>query len=124
MAYNDSVVVYNGKPIVSPTGGTWYRSKRMKDYLAKSFPITEENQDSLFWYTSPERRIEIVLKTNPNNKIYHTVQVERNGFIHSILSGTAFEQKEYLYFGNKAYSKFIADTIGIPNNTFQKAPKN
>jgi hypothetical protein len=34
LAYNDSVVVYNGKPLVSPTGGTWYRSWMMKKYLA------------------------------------------------------------------------------------------
>ena len=25
LAYNDSLVIYNGKPLVSPTGGTWYR---------------------------------------------------------------------------------------------------
>lgn len=30
LAYNDSIVIYNGKPLVSPTGGTWYRSRLMQ----------------------------------------------------------------------------------------------
>ena len=114
LAYNDSVVIYNDKPLVSPTGGTWYRSKMMKEFLAESFHFREEIRDTLVWYTSPGRRIEIILKTNPCKKIYHTVQVERNGFIHSILSGTKHEQELYTYFGDRAYSAFITDTIIIP----------
>ncbi len=114
MAYNDSVVVYNGQPIVSPKAGTWYRSKMMKDYLGGSFHFRKKVQDSLEWFTSKRRRIEVILKPNPEKKIYHTVQVERNGFIQSILSGTKQEQKKYTYFGERAYSGFIADTVMIP----------
>ncbi len=114
LAYNDSVVIYNDKPLVSPTGGTWYRSKMMKDFLAESFHFKEEDRDTLVWYTSPDRRIEIILKTNPDKKIYHTAQVEHNGFIHSILSGTRHEQENYTYFGERAYSSFIADTVIVP----------
>lgn len=114
LAYNDSVVIYNDRPLVSPTGGTWYRSKMMKDYLAGSFPIGEEDKDSILWYTSPERRIEIILRTNPDKQIYHSLQVELNGFIHSILSGTEHEQEEYCYFGEKVYSEYIADTLIMP----------
>jgi pimeloyl-ACP methyl ester carboxylesterase len=114
LAYNDSVVIYNGKPLVSPTGGTWYRSKRIKDFLARSFPVSGEVTDSLIWYTSPERRIQIILKTNPEKKIYHTLQVELNGFIHSILSGTEHEQKGYAYFGEHAYAGYLSDTTIVP----------
>jgi len=114
LAYNDSVVIYNDKPLVSPKGGTWYRSKMMKEFLAGSFHFREEDKDSLVWYTSPGRRIEFILKTNPGKEIYHTVQVDLNGFIHSILSGTRHEQKKYTYFGERAYSSFISDTITIP----------
>ena len=114
LAYNDSVVVLNGQPIVSPKAGTWFRSKMMKDYLAGSFRFRKRPSDSLEWFTSQGRRIEVILKPNPEKKIYHTVQVERNGFIHSILSGTRQEQKEYTYFGERAYSRFIADTVLIP----------
>lgn len=114
LAYNDSVVIYNGKPLVSPTGGTWYRSRMMKKYLDGSFRLKESQRDSLTWVTSRDRRIEFIFKPNPEGKIYHTRQVEYNGFIHSMLSGTRYEQKGYRYFGARAYSDFIADTITLP----------
>jgi hypothetical protein len=123
LAYNDSVVIYNGKPLVSPTGGTWYRSKMMKRYLARSFHFREKNKDSLLWYKSPGRKIEIILKTNPKGKIYHTVQVERNGFIHSVLSGTRYEQKNYTYFGDRAYTDFIVDTVIVPIRRLNIPPR-
>lgn len=114
LAYNDSVVIYNGKPLVSPTGGTWYRSKMMKNYLSGYFRFREKERDSLQWSTSPGRRIEFILKPNPERKIYHTSQVELNGFIHSMLSGTKHEQKNYTYYGKRAYSDLINDSIVIP----------
>lgn len=123
LAYNDSVVVFDGKPLVSPTGGTWYRSKMMKNYLSEYFHFREENKDSLLLFSSPARRIEIVLKTNPDKKIFHTTQVELNGFIHSILSGTKVEQKKYKYFGKRAYSEFIADTTIIPIRCLNIPPR-
>ena len=114
LAYNDSVVVYNGKPLVSPTGGTWYRSRMMKKYLDGSFRLRERQRDSLTWVTSRDKRIEFIFKPNPEGKIYHTRQVEYNGFIHSMLSGTRYEQKGYRYFGERAYSDLVADTIALP----------
>jgi pimeloyl-ACP methyl ester carboxylesterase len=114
LAYNDSVVIYNGKPLVSPTGGTWYRSRMMKAYLEKSYRFRGRQRDSLIWYTAADKRIEIILKTNPEGKIFHTQQVEYNGFIHSILSGTRYEQRGYRYFEKRAYSDLIADTVIIP----------
>ena len=70
--------------------------------------------DSLIWYSSPGRRVEIFLKPNPDGRIFHTQQVEYNGFIHSMLSGTHYEEKGYKYFGPRAYSELIADTVVIP----------
>mgnify|MGYP000856635634 FL=1 len=114
LAYNDSVVIYNGKPLVSPTGGTWYRSGVMRDYIARSFPMKRRERDSLIWSYSRDRRIEFILKPNPAGKIFHTQQVEYNGFIHSMLSGTRHEQKGYRYFGRRAYSDLIYDTLIVP----------
>ncbi|MCE4563894.1 hypothetical protein INQ51_06185 [Maribellus sp. CM-23] len=123
LAYNDSVVVYNGKQLVSPTGGTWYRSRMMKKYLARSFQFSEEGNDSLLWSRSPGNKIEFILKTNPEGKIFHTVQVERNGFIHSILSGTKQEQKGYIYFGERAYENYISDSITLPIRQLNIPPR-
>jgi hypothetical protein len=114
LAYNDSVVIYNGKQLVSPTGGTWYRSKMMMKYLSGSFRFRKNDRDSIIWYNALNRRVEIILRENPDSLIFHTRQVELNGFIHSILSGTRFERKRYTYFGERAYSHFISDTVIIP----------
>jgi hypothetical protein len=114
LAYNDSVVIYNGKQLVSPTGGTWYRSKLMKKYLSGSYRFREKDNDSIIWNNALRKRVEIILRKNPDSIIYHTRQVEFNGFIHSIVSGTKNENKGYTYFGERAYSDLIADTICIP----------
>ncbi len=47
LAYNDSVVVLNGKPIVSPTGGTWYRSKMLLNYLSGHYLFKQQDHDTL-----------------------------------------------------------------------------
>lgn len=124
LAYNDSVVIYNGKPLVSPTGGTWYRSRMMKDFLARSFRFREHQSDSLIWYSSPGRRTEFIFKPNPAGKIFHTQQVECNGFIHSMLSGTGYEEKGYRYFGVRAYTGMIADTVVIPIRIMNIPPRD
>lgn len=106
-AYNDSVVVYNGKPLVSPTGGTWYRSKLMLQHLSKDFNFVQSRNDSLIVYKDQSQRLQFYFKSNPEGKIYHTVQVELNGFIHSVLCGTKHDSKGYTYFGPRAYTALI-----------------
>jgi hypothetical protein len=102
------VALYEGKPVVSATGGTWYRSHRMLyDLSDAGFPAKCVRNDSLIVYTSQNNRLQFFFKTNPEQKIYHTVQVERNGFIHSVLCGTKYDSKGYTYFGERAYSAFI-----------------
>lgn len=110
LAYNDSVVMYNGKPLVSPTGGTWYRSRLMQRRLSERFSFSTIADTSFIKYKALNGRIRIILKENPNELIYHTVQVEKNGFIYSLLSNTKFDRKKYFkYFGERAYEKFISD---------------
>jgi hypothetical protein len=108
LAYNDSVVIYNGKPLVSPTGGTWYRSKMMQRKLSESFFFKNASDTILIHYSSLRGRIDIYLKTNSEGKIYHTEQVARNGFIHTVLSGTKYQRKAgYRYWGERVYGGFI-----------------
>lgn len=114
LAYNDSVVIYNGKPLVSPEGGTWYRSKLMKNFLSGQFKLKEYDRDSLLWVRNRSGRIEFILKNNPCGEIFHTTQVELNGFIHSTLSGTRYSQKGYSYYGKRAYSGLITDSVAVP----------
>jgi hypothetical protein len=110
LAYNDSTVIYNGKPLVSPTGGTWYRSRLMQRNLSTSFQFSTVADTALISHKALNGRILFRLKENPGGLIYHTVQVEKNGYILSLLSGTRFDRKKYFtYFGERAYEKYIGD---------------
>ena len=106
-AYNDSVALLNGKHLVSDTGGTWYRSRLLLRHLQSFMPFDKIREDSLLVYYSHNKRIRFYLKNNPEQRIFHTQQVELNGFIHSILIGTTKEEKRYRYFGQRAYTEFI-----------------
>lgn len=108
LAYNDSVVIYNGKPLVSPTGGTWYRTQLMQQKLAAYFRFTKSADSSFINYSALSNKIDIHLKINKERKIYHTEQVARNGFIHTIFSGTRYEKKAgYVYWRERVYGEFI-----------------
>ncbi len=110
LAYNDSIVIYNGKPLVSPTGGTWYRSRLLQRELAVAFDFNTAADTAFIKHTALGKRIQIILKENPAGLIYHTEQVARNGFILSLLSATKFDGKQYFtYFGERVYQKFISD---------------
>ncbi|HSU29418.1 MAG TPA: hypothetical protein VLJ68_13620 [Chitinophagaceae bacterium] len=108
-AYNDSVALLDGKPFVSATGGTWWRSHYFLDHLSKDFQFEKTRDDSLIVYKSKDERIQFYFRNNPERKIYHTQQVEFNGFIHSILSGTAADSRKYQYYHGRAYSQLITD---------------
>ncbi|MDZ4793367.1 MAG: hypothetical protein SGI83_03730 [Bacteroidota bacterium] len=106
-AYNDSIALYNGKPVVSTTGGTWYRSHLLLQQLRYDFIFSSYRTDSLAIYKSKNRHIQFFFKQNINQGIYHTQQVEFNGFIHAVLCGTKFDSKKYRYYVGRAYSDFI-----------------
>lgn len=107
LAYNDSIALYNGKPVVSATGGTWYRSKLMMKDMSTEFSFGMAMEDSVQHYFAFNRQVNVFLVDNPERKILHTKQVELNGFIHSLLLNTKFESEGYRYFGERAYSRFI-----------------
>jgi hypothetical protein len=108
-AYNDSVALYNDKPVVSATGGTWYKSHLMLQHLSEKFTFKTETNDSLVIVKSKDKRLQFFFKLNPYRKIFHTQQVELNGFIHSVLCGTKLDSKNYKYYGQRAYTAFIKD---------------
>jgi hypothetical protein len=106
-AYNDSVALLNGKPFVSPTGGTWHRSGMMIRDLQTQQGFERTETDSLVHFRNRAGNIRFYLKKNPDRGIYHTQQVELNGFIHSVFVGTRFEERGYIYYGERAYGKYI-----------------
>jgi pimeloyl-ACP methyl ester carboxylesterase len=108
LAYNDSLVIFNGKPLVSATGGTWYRSRLMQRNLSAAFRFSTVSDTSFIIHTALDGRVKFILKENPGGLILHTEQVVRNGFILSLLSSTVFDRKKHFtYFSNRAYEKYI-----------------
>lgn len=107
IAYDDSVVRVDGKPVVTADGGTWGRSHAMLADLGREFDIKRVNTNDPERYEGLSGRITFLLKANPRAQIFHTVQVELNGFIESLLSGTTLDGHGYRYFGRRAYSRFI-----------------
>jgi hypothetical protein len=109
LAYDDASALLDGKPFITPEGGTWGRSHAMLKDLSTRFTFNSvTNGAGLDEYSALDRRIEFFLKQNPGRKVLHTVQVERNGFIHAMLAGTPDEARGYEYFGPRAYTKWIS----------------
>jgi hypothetical protein len=127
IAYNDSIALYQGKPFVSPTGGTWYRSKLMADYFKTQFKIREIKNADFIRYRALNRQLQILLKTNPGREIFHTILVERNGFIHSLLSGTIDEEKNYHFYpgdwAQKTYKHHIQKGVTLAGSQFPARPE-
>jgi hypothetical protein len=106
-AYNDSIALLNGKPVVSPTGGTWYRSRLWLRHLQQDYPFTRRQSGDIMVESAKKGRVRFYFKDNPDREIYHTQQVELNGFIQAALAGTRYEEKSYQYYGPRAYRRFI-----------------
>ncbi len=110
LAYNDSVVVFNGKPLVSPTGGTWYRSKLMQRNLSDEFRFDSRTDTGFIRHRALNGRVQFVLKQNPGAQILHTQQVANNGFIFTNVSGSREEKRmRFAYWGDWAYREFISE---------------
>jgi len=108
LAYNDAMAMLDGKHFVTAEGGTWGRSHAMlRDLESLHFNATSTSDPEVF--TALDGRVKLLLKENPDQKVLHSVQVEKNGFIQSILAGTPYEGKGYEYFGSAAYTDFVGN---------------
>lgn len=109
LAYHDSNALLDGKTFVSERGGTWGRSQAMLADFGAEFPFQSVTNAGLQIHTALAGRLQLLLKENPDRKVLHTIQVERNGFIHAMLLGTSNENHGYEYLGERAYARWIAD---------------
>jgi hypothetical protein len=110
LAYDDASARLDGKPFVSASGGTWGRSHLMLADLGRSFPFDVKDEAAapgLQRLRALGGRVTFLLKPNPEARIYHTVQVEKNGVIEALFAGTPLEGVGYTYFGDRAYTRFI-----------------
>ena len=75
------------------------------------FPFTQKSSDGLQRHTALDGRLQILLKENPTREVLHTRLVEWNGFIHSMLTGTALAEKGYRYLSGRAYGDLITEAV-------------
>lgn len=108
ISYVDTTVIYNGKPIVSKTGGTGYRSELMyRNMKEAGVKFTERADTAFVRHTAFKGRLRIMIKENPTGKIYHTILVEKNGLIHQLLFNSKLEERDYKFWGERSYSNLI-----------------
>ena len=107
VAYDDRNVRFNGKLIVGPTGGTYRKTGKMLDRLLKDMPLVEKGTASYERLRSVDGQVDVVRLHNPQNKILHTVLVEKNGFIHGLTFGAPHDGKVAVFFGARAYEEWI-----------------
>lgn len=106
-AYDDREVTLNGKRIVGPNGGTYRRTLEMVDRFSRDQSATESETKDYRRVRFFDNRAEFNLLHNPDNKILHTVMVERNGLIHALTFGTDLEGEVGIFFGDRAYGDWI-----------------
>ena len=108
LAYDDANALLEGKSFISYANGTWGKSYAMLKDFSEAFSFTSRTNGGLESYSALEGRLQLLLKQNPERKVLHTVQVDRNGLIHSMLTGTTGEEKGYEYFGERAFTNWIS----------------
>lgn len=108
LAYEDHVALLEGKTFVSQRGGTWGRSQAMLADFSASFRFIKKTNGPLTTHSALDGRVIFALRENPERKTFHTVQVERNGFIHALLTGTRTENQGYEYLGERAYAAEVS----------------
>ena len=115
--YDDYNALLDGKHFVSKTGGTFYRSNMMLEYLKGNMQTewSESEHENLIRCESANGSVQFLMRKNPEQRIWHTVLVEKNGFIHSILFGSPFENKGYKFMGDNAYNDFIQPAMPHPH---------
>ena len=109
LAYNDRAATLDGKPFVSETGGTFYRSHRMVEFFnATDAKLTKTRRDAFDEFVGMNGQIHFLLHTNPEKKILHTVLVERNGLLEAMTWNTPLHGKwGGEFWGARAYSDLM-----------------
>jgi hypothetical protein len=107
VAYDDRRIRVDGKLVVGPTGGTYRKTQRMLERLRADLSFNEEELLPCKRCRALQGRVDIVLIENPDDKILHTVLVEKNGFIHALTFATPCEEKAGQLWDSPTYERWI-----------------
>jgi hypothetical protein len=108
LCYDDRNITFNGKRVVGPTGGTYRKTHKMITRFKKDVELGKSVENDIIRYRDLYGQMDIIIHTNPKNKILHTVLVgDMNGFIHSSTTGSEYENMAGVFNGPLAYEKWI-----------------
>ncbi len=108
IAYDDREIMFNGKKVVGPTGGTYRATGRMRDALGKVFPLAQTTNPPFQENSGLDGRVHFFVHPNPQNKILHTALIgEMNGLVHAATLGTPHEETWGKFGGPRAYTKWV-----------------
>lgn len=109
IAYDDREIVFNGKKVVGPQGGTFRASQRMLQRFRTDIEPTEETIGAFQHHYGRQGQIEFFIHPNPENKILHTALVgDMNGLIHAMTLGTPHASTWGQFGSPRAYDKWIS----------------
>lgn len=119
LAYVDTTVIFNGKRIVSDTGGTGYKTEQMRRMLEEKEGFAFAVQADTCLKEMRSGNIVLLKKENPQGNIYHTVLVERNGLIHALFVDTPLEERGYCFWREgRSYDALIPERIFSADQSF------
>jgi hypothetical protein len=108
LAYDDREIMFEGKKVVGPTGGTYRATRRMLDAFAEKLDLTESTLGDCVRWRGLDGRVDIIVHPNPDNRILHTALVgDMNGYIHAMATGPSSEGRPGVFGGPIAYAQWI-----------------
>ncbi|MCH9725256.1 MAG: hypothetical protein K0U86_10170 [Planctomycetes bacterium] len=108
LAYDDRNVLFRGKKVVSPTGGTFRATNRMLDRFRQDVKFRETRQGEFDTYSGLDGQIRMLVHTNAKNQILHTRLVgEMNGYLYAVTVETPADAKFSSLKTPRVYTKWI-----------------
>ncbi|QDT29442.1 hypothetical protein Enr10x_47960 [Gimesia panareensis] len=108
VCYDDRNVLFRGKKVIGPTGGTYRATGRMRDRFAQDLKFQESRAGDLKLETALNGRLTLVTHLNPKNQILHTTLVgEMNGYLYGMTLNTPAGEHIKLPTGPRQYTPWI-----------------
>jgi hypothetical protein len=109
ISYDDRNIMLDGKLVLGPTGGTYRKTHKLLDRFQQEIPLSVSSTVDYMRWRGLNGQIDIIIHPNPENKILHTVLVEKNGFIYAMTCGTKYANKAGIFWGPAVYTKWIQE---------------
>lgn len=123
LAYDDREIMFDGKKVVGPTGGTFRATNRMLDFLKQQAKVDEAKSGEFTKYTALNDQLVALVHPNPKNIILHTRLVgEMNGLVDALTWGTASHGRYSKLASTRAYSDFVQPKQFDPATWQAEAP--